>query len=293
MIRFTFVVLHYQTFIDTVECVNSILQNIQFQILNIVIVNNGSTNDSGQLLEERFREKENVYYLDSKINLGFAKGNNLGFVYAKNELKSDFICLINNDTIVEQKNFVTEVIDKFGVQPFDIMGPDIISTIDGQHQNPETETCFDITSTLQKKKHYQRLLLLNNLGIEIPVVRFKRWLFPVREKAIGINILGHKLEQENVKLHGSCLIFSKQYIAKYEGLYPKTFMYCEESILNFIRKRDGLLSVYYPRIKILHKEDSSTNYEYPKDSRKRNFFYKNLVKSLNILIDLMNDYKPS
>ena len=36
-----------------------------------------------------------------------------------------------------------------------------------------------------------------------------------------------------------------------------TFMYNEESILNYIAKRDSLITVYFPKIKVYHKEDSS------------------------------------
>ena len=288
MLKFSFVILHYQTFTDTVECVDSILRNIDYKQFAIVIVNNGSTNDSGHKLEERYRNEDRVNYIDSQKNLGFAQGNNLGFAFAKYELKADFICLLNNDTVIKQHDFIKTIVEKYKATAFHILGPDIVSTVDGEHQNPETETLTDLATTRAKQKHYKNLYLLNLLHIEMPVVKLKRKLLG-RTKSIAEQRLSYKQEQTNVKLHGSCLIFSKRYIEKYEGLCPKTFMYGEESILNFIAKRDNLRTVYCPLVQIFHNEDSSTNYQFPKDSKKRRFYYKNLIASMDILIELMRD----
>ena len=41
--------------------------------------------------------------------MGFARGNNVGFAYAKEELNSDFIILCNSDTEVLEENFCSEI----------------------------------------------------------------------------------------------------------------------------------------------------------------------------------------
>lgn len=178
MQTFSFVILHYQTIEDTIECVESILHNVKFEQINIVIVDNGSPNKTGKLLAEKYQRTENVYCIESKINLGFAKGNNLGFSYAKYELKSDFICLLNNDTIIKQPDFIDKIIAKYQESSFHVMGPDIISTMDGKHQNPEIENVVDINSAKRKIKHYKRLYFLNKLHIENKVVQLKRRIKP-------------------------------------------------------------------------------------------------------------------
>jgi len=85
------------------------------------------------------------------------------------------------------------------------------------------------------------------------------------------------------------VIFSKSYIEKYDGLYPGPFMYGEEAILDFIAKRDNLTTLYSPEIKILHKDDSSTNFMYKKALKKRRFYLKNFLQSLIILQELMKE----
>ena len=94
-------------------------------------------------------------------------------------------------------------------------------------------------------------------------------------------------EQSGIPLHGSAIIFSRPFIERYDGLHPGPFMYGEEAILDFIAKRDNLTTIYYPQVKIIHKDDSSTNYMFKKPLGKRRFYLENFLKSLKILEKLM------
>jgi len=287
MRKFSFVILHYQTTNDTIKCVESILENVRFDSFNIIIVDNGSTNNSGQILREKYLNNYNIQIIESCENLGFAKGNNLGYNYAKYSTKSDFICLLNNDTYIEQENFIEKIVDRYDKSEYHILGPDIISVIDGRHQNPNKDSLSDLVSIKSSLNHYRIMLFLNYFLLDKILVDIKKQFFPTPIMPRIEQNLSYKTEQEGIKLHGSCLIFSEKYISKYEGLYPKTFMYAEESILNFISKRDNLISVYFPDARIYHKEDSSTDYEYPKSSKKRQFYYANYIDSLKVLIELI------
>ena len=48
--------------------------------------------------------------IKNDINYGFAKGNNIGIQYALNNLNSDYILLLNNDTVVN-KDFLNKMIN--------------------------------------------------------------------------------------------------------------------------------------------------------------------------------------
>ena len=144
MNRFSFVILHYYTVEDTIECVNSILENIKSYKVSIVIVDNASKNNSYRILLSKFSDVDNIHIIKSEKNLGFANGNNLGYLYAKDKLKSDFICLLNNDTVINQYDFVDKCIDKFEESKYYILGPDIVSTVDYKHQNPHKFGVMDI-----------------------------------------------------------------------------------------------------------------------------------------------------
>ena len=54
--HYAFVILHYLTYKDTVECVESILENITNAEYSIIIVDNGSNNESGDQLQKKYAE---------------------------------------------------------------------------------------------------------------------------------------------------------------------------------------------------------------------------------------------
>ena len=56
----TFVILHYLTAKDTIECVNSIIDNCDIEINHIVIVDNASFNDSMALIEDKYKKYSNI-----------------------------------------------------------------------------------------------------------------------------------------------------------------------------------------------------------------------------------------
>jgi GT2 family glycosyltransferase len=93
---------------------------------------------------------------------------------------------------------------------------------------------------------------------------------------------------EQVKLHGSALVFSPDYLKKYDyAFYPETFLYCEESILFYFARKDGLITVYFPEAKIYHKEDVTSDYLNKKALMKRRFYLKNNIQSAKVLLKLL------
>jgi len=286
--KFAFVILNYLTIEDTIECVNSIINNIDYPNYKIVIVDNGSPNGSGAIIKERFNTHDKITVILNKKNLGFAKGNNIGFQHAKYRLKADFIALINNDTIIEQSNFISKIIEKFKSTNFHILGPDIISIKNGLHQSPMPLKYQNKNLLKSQINLYSIKLILNYFLLDNFLEKLKKSFIKTPFVQSGPKTgPSWTEEKKNVKLHGSVLIFSPLYIELYEGLYPKTFMFMEEAILYFIAHRDKLATVYCPDIKILHKEDSSIDEVYKKDYKKRRFTYKYFIKSSKELLKLM------
>lgn len=288
--KFCFVILHYLTLEDTVECVESIKNNISYNNYSIIIVDNCSPNDTGKLLDEKYRDNSDVTLILNSSNLGFAKGNNVGFNYAKYKLGADFIALINNDTFIKQTDFIEQVIAIFENKKFHILGPDIISTTDNSHQNPRNITLQNKERLIGYLKLYKYLLILNYFGLDKAFENLKKTIIskPIVSREKELNLQWNK-EYENVKVHGSAIIFSSKYIEKYDGLNPSTFMYSEEAILFYIAQRDKLKIIYSPDVKIFHKEDSSTNSLYKKKLLKRRFYYKNFIHSGKVLLGLMDE----
>jgi hypothetical protein len=89
------VVLAYNNSHDTLECLASLLAS-DYHDLRIVLVDNGSTDGTPELVRERFPK---VHVIENNYNIGVPAGYNVGFSYALNA-GADYILMLNNDTIV-------------------------------------------------------------------------------------------------------------------------------------------------------------------------------------------------
>ncbi|MBN1651069.1 MAG: glycosyltransferase family 2 protein [Bacteroidales bacterium] len=87
----------------TLEMIKS-LKQISYPNYEIIIVDNASPCDNPDIVKEKYPE---IIYIQSKSNLGFAGGNNLGFHQAKGK----YILMLNNDTEVEP-GFLEPLVDK-------------------------------------------------------------------------------------------------------------------------------------------------------------------------------------
>lgn len=97
--------LNYNRYDDTIECVNSI-KGISYNNYKIMIVDNCSTDNSFSKLSERF---DDIELHRTEENLGYTGGINFGLKIIK-EKKADYILILNNDTIVD-KEFLNHLID--------------------------------------------------------------------------------------------------------------------------------------------------------------------------------------
>jgi len=285
----TFVVLHYLVFEETVECVESILQ-MKHSNLKIVVIDNFSPNGSGDKLKEKYRAFNNITVILNTENVGFTLGNNIGYKYAKHNLRSDFIILANNDVVFRQSCFAEEIITEYIDNKYDILGPDIIS-MNGMHQNPQMREPLN--------ERQVREIIRENLGhLILNYGHFDRIYLGLKRRAENLIASSSKIKtsdpalqglirETNVQLHGSCLVFSPLYVSKYEGLYPKYAFFMEEDILMFLARKEGLKTLYYPFLSVLHKEDCATDAVYGKGIKKRRFQYANMLSSAKTLLALM------
>lgn len=96
---------------DTLECLRSLLQD-GYPNLEIVLVDNGSTDGSVEVIRER---QFPVHLISAGSNLGFTGGNNLGLVEAQ-RLGARYVFLLNNDTTLE-KGVIRSLVDAAEAHP--------------------------------------------------------------------------------------------------------------------------------------------------------------------------------
>lgn len=115
------ITLNWNGYSDTSELLDS-LNQIKIPKIKIIVVDNNSSGNDVELLENNYRDY--IHLLKSNSNLGFAGGNNIGIKKAL-EYNPDYILLINNDTIVEP-DFLSILLDKFNVdKKIGIVAPQI------------------------------------------------------------------------------------------------------------------------------------------------------------------------
>jgi GT2 family glycosyltransferase len=291
MKKIVIVILHYNLLDDTIACIETIKK--RSSEVNIIIVDNFSPNGSGKTLDKKYIDDEKVQVILSNENLGFARGNNLGFSYAVKNMNPDFIILSNNDVLIEQDDFFSKMINIFEQTQFAVCGPDILVPYSGVHQNPpsnmENYTIDDLNNQIlrcEKELEFYR-------GISSS--KFKRFFYDFY-KSIRVSLKKYrgkfpvgdfKSGKVDIKIHGAFMIFSKKYFDVFSaGLYPNTFMYGEESILYYLCLKAKLKIIYSPQIQILHMEGKSTR----QSMGNSNFLEKNIFYLSNRL-DSLNSFK--
>lgn len=288
-----FVVLHYNVVDVTVSLIDSIKKLLNDCKYRIMIVDNCSPNKSGKLLYKQYLDDEEVEVLLLDANEGFARGNNAGIRYACQSYTCKYICCINNDTLIIQKDFFQLIDREFKKSNSAVIGPKILLK-DGSFQNTayKMNTLEYYQKILNYFKNREYVYVANNEGIK---ERIKRYLpfFYIKMKNIRDSFCGNRLffKHYNVVLHGCCLIFTPSFFERLDGFNPNTFLYHEEELLYISLLKNNLKSVYCPSIKIKHLEDVSTNSINRTNEEKMKFISENEINSLNVLVKELESKK--
>ncbi|MBR4325172.1 MAG: glycosyltransferase family 2 protein [Bacteroidales bacterium] len=111
------IIVNYQKYEDTLACVDSILKSKTTEDYRIVIIDNASPNDSWERLQT-FNSNSKVVTIQAKENNGYCAGNNIGIKYSLENIKPDYIWILNPDTLV--KDDCLEKLHRFAVQQNDL-----------------------------------------------------------------------------------------------------------------------------------------------------------------------------
>src|SRR5258708_31966851 len=88
----TILILNWNGRDDTVQCLDS-LARLDYQPLEIILLDNGSTDDSVAFFRTRY---PSITVIDNGANLGFSEGCNVGLRHAV-ATGADYVMLLNND----------------------------------------------------------------------------------------------------------------------------------------------------------------------------------------------------
>lgn len=284
-----FVILHYLILENTISEVNHVLFDLSGE-KKIIIVDNGSPNGSGKILKEKYRNNSLVEVIVNSVNLGFAEGMNIGYKRAK-KYDPEFIVLLNNDIEFEQSNFISLVKKSYKEESFAVLGPSVFVPESHQYQNPKKYTQYNVSEV--QKIHDKNLKIWN---LPKPIFRLRAALkkFKTLKKIIIKRNKQNKVEEKsvitNVVLHGSILVFSKEFIRAFDFPFSvRTFFYFETEILDRVIREKKLTSKYDPSIKVLHHKSSSTRESFSSAAQQLRFQVKNMIKSTEIFLEMFGN----
>ncbi|HEY48884.1 MAG TPA: glycosyltransferase family 2 protein [Dehalococcoidia bacterium] len=94
--RVSIVLVNWNNFNDSAECLES-LKHTTYPNHETIVIDNGSDGDDARLLRERFGDS--IRLIENERNQGFAGGCNIGIQDALDR-GADYVVLLNNDTVV-------------------------------------------------------------------------------------------------------------------------------------------------------------------------------------------------
>lgn len=219
------------------QCLNSILADLQTCTLEIIVIDNASTDGSVEMVRQKFPQ---VRLIASEVNLGYTGGNNLGITTSQGR----YILLLNPDTEVVG-NAPSQMVAYMDAHPnVGALGPQLLNP-DGSVQSsrrrfPTLCTAFVESTVIQQWWPDNRIL--------------RRYYVQDRpDDAIS----------EVDWVTGACILLRREAVEQVGLLDDDFFMYSEE--LDWCRRaRDaGWKVVYLPTAQVIHHEGKSSEQVLP------------------------------
>lgn len=199
------VILNYNSCEDTEKCVRYVKEQ-NYDNLDIVIVDNASTDENEINALMRISESQNVKLIINSQNKGFSAGNNIGLKYA-GSIDGEWAMIINPDVELRDKDYIRKVFEQ--VEKWSeavVVGTNIVLP-NGDAQNPMNE---------------------KTLSEEI------LWLMPKIRKTLGMKpkrVIDNSKTRYCNQLTGCCFFVNMEFMRKINYLDENVFLYCEERIL--------------------------------------------------------------
>ncbi|MEA2015451.1 MAG: glycosyltransferase family 2 protein [Actinomycetota bacterium] len=202
----------------------------------LLIVNNSPDNTEIIRVIESFNDSRIILGGNNK-NLGYSRGNNLGFRYlTDNKIigSGDLVLFTNEDIIIRDSSFLKRAVEEIDKLKCGFMGPKVINN-DGSLMLPH----------VKKAGFLKCLLHMGNNGKVDKIFKINRSLRNV------------KSPRKVFLLNGACFLCRAGDFDKIGMFDTNTFIYYEEELL-FRRVSDGGIDVFYnPGIQVYHEHSAS------------------------------------
>ena len=276
MLRVAIVILNWNGWVDTIQCIRSIhrLSNASY---DIILVDNHSSDGSIENIRrycegndwagvpdtatthlfEIFEDEadrsepdlssylrqdpcQRMILIKNHENYGYARGNNIGIRFALNSLKSDYILILNNDVIIEDKEMLNKLLESAESDSNIGAVSPVLRSMNGEVQR---------ACTRNLPRFLDFIFVYTFIGQRL-----------LKENRIWKNHFNYDYSFDQPAefgvLGGSCILFRSQAIVEIGLFDENTFLYWEEYIVGCKLVGHGWKSVLRPDTEIFHKGES-------------------------------------
>ncbi len=237
------VILNYNSYKYTTNCISSILNNIKSRQFEIYIVDNASPDKSGNKLFRKYENSNNISIILNSKNMGYSRGNNVGIQTALND-GCEYIFIINSDILF--KNNAHEKLANFmNLNPLvGVVAPKVL-TKEGKLQSgvikePHTFINRMFASTILRKIFSRTTKRINGSHY----MQKYDYCFPFR----------------CFKVSGCAWMIRRSTFEKIGLLDENTFLYCEEAIYSHLLKENNIEVWVNPEVEVIHLNADQNRY---------------------------------
>lgn len=230
------IIVNYNSGPLLTECVERVLASTLLS--KVYISDNASTDNTLDILKEKFENNEAVFVKKNTANLGFSAGNNA--VY--NLIDTPYVLYLNPDCLVN-KDTIEQLVSILDTMPEAAIAGCLVNNMNGSEQ----AGCRGLTPTPKRVVHQ----LLKALKV-----------IPGQNKLSGYLLSDTPLPQKPVYVElisGSCMLLRKKAIDEVGLLDDKYFLYCEDYDWFYRFIQHNWKIVFTPRTYVTHYKGASTN----------------------------------
>jgi GT2 family glycosyltransferase len=239
--RVSVVIVNWNTRELTARCIDTLKKSVEGLATQIIVVDNNSSDGSADYIAERHPD---VCLVRSGENLGFARGNNLGFGYARGE----YLVLLNSDTVVLE-GAVQRLVEYLDAHAD-------VAAVGGEHLNGEGEF---VPSGL----HFPTLW--SDLSVAAGLNKFGPLLI---KKNKTLARLWYVTETQDVDWLSNSFVAVRRQVLERVGPLPDEFFLYGEDIEWYWRMREaGLRVAFVGGAPIIHLENQSSNQLYKNNDK--------------------------
>ncbi|MCF8055222.1 MAG: glycosyltransferase family 2 protein [Desulfocapsa sp.] len=235
--RISVIIVNYNAGLELTQCVQSVAES--GNNLEIVVVDNDSSDQSIQQLHERYDGEKKLTVLQNDRNFGFAVACNQGSRFAKGE----FFLYLNPDCIVEPETISTLLHVLESKDDAGMVGGLILN-----HDGTEQRGCRRAIPTPWKS-------LVNSLGLR-RLARFNKKIFS-DFRLDSVELPAEPIEVDAIS--GACMLVSRKAFDDVGPMDEAYFLHCEDLDWCMRFGQQGWKILFVPQARLLHSKGSCSS----------------------------------